>query len=131
MATHSVATKLNVSGAGGDALERFCKMYNSRTGGKSALVNDLLAGGLMLKETGILDLVLNLDEDSNYRELSNKEKTRVLISELAELFGSVDTDKQPKTTTVESKQEIETQPVIESVEEKQPVKKAKLPDLGL
>ena len=83
----SVATKLNVTGTGGDALDRFCDLYNLRSGGKSALVNDLLAGGLVLKETGLLDLVLNLDNDLDYRNAKNTDKTRLLIAELADLFG--------------------------------------------
>ncbi|MEC6833023.1 hypothetical protein VXS06_14745 [Photobacterium toruni] len=129
MTTSTVATKLNISGAGGDALERFCTLYNSRSGGKSALLNDLLAGGLMLKETGLLDLVINLDESNDYRKLSNKDKTRVLICELAELFGNVETSKpaipnEPRTVSADTHQQPEPEPV-------KPVVKAKLPDLGL
>ena len=105
---NSVATKLNVNGDRGDALDRFCALYNSRAGGKSALLNDLLAGGLILKETGLLDLVLNIDLDSGYRASANTDKTRRLIKELSELFGNLQPiQSPPPPLVVETKQKPE------------------------
>ncbi|GAL07897.1 hypothetical protein JCM19237_277 [Photobacterium aphoticum] len=82
-----VNAKINVTGASGNALERFCEMYHGRVGGKSELVNELLSAGVVLKEAGLLDMILNLDQDPAFRSAPNTVKTRRVVGELSELFS--------------------------------------------
>ncbi|UTM60458.1 hypothetical protein L4174_023620 (plasmid) [Photobacterium sp. CCB-ST2H9] len=85
----SVSTKFNVEGEDQDAADRFCDLYNSKRSGKSALINELVSGGMILKESGLIDLVMNLDQDPAFRAAPNTQKTRMLLAELSQLFSGV------------------------------------------
>ncbi|MGX9459393.1 hypothetical protein ACWU37_20915 (plasmid) [Photobacterium damselae subsp. damselae] len=131
----SIATKLNISGSNGDSLERFCMMYSDRTGGKSALVADCLAGGTILKETGLLDLILNLDKNVEYRTATNTAKTRMLLDELSELFGAAShknvSPQVTKTESVTPSQTVATAPQQKTESPTLPRGRARIaPDLG-
>lgn len=128
----SVSTKLSISGVDGDARERFCKMYQERTSGKSALLHELLAAGTILKEAGLLDLVLNLDSNPEYRAAPNTLKTRMLLVELSQLFaGALPAAEAPAPVPPPAEPAAPVaEPEKAEVKEPQSAPKAAMPNFG-
>ncbi|HIF9347050.1 TPA: hypothetical protein ACX6RX_003161 [Photobacterium damselae] len=138
----AVKARLEISGEGGDARERFCDLYTE--GGKTALVHDFLAAGTILKEAGLLDIVLNLDKSVEFRNAPNTLKTRMLLRELGEIFSPAvggqspvvpvaGGDVKPRVTTeskpLETEVKEQSKPVVE--EPVRVVRKRSAPDLGV
>lgn len=126
--------KLVISGSENDAADRFCKLYQGRAG-KQELLHELIKSGMVLKETGLVDIILNLDQNPDFRNAPNTQKTRMLLVELRHIFGGV----APETSAeVQSVAPVSTAPAPEaepvSTEKSQkpaaPVKKP-VPNLGV
>lgn len=122
----SIVSKLVVAGGddGDDVLSRLCDLYYSRPSGKTSLLTDLLAGGMILKETGLLDLIVNIDCDPEYRDSDNLKKSRMLRDELRQVFGLAN---ESESVTVSRKGNDE-QP--QEPQKKPDVIKAVIPNLG-
>ncbi|HHY0551877.1 TPA: hypothetical protein ACVU5P_004196 [Vibrio parahaemolyticus] len=68
------------------AISRFCETYNDGRN-KSQLIRECIAAGFMMKETGLLDFLLNLDKEPKYQQASDLQKTHIIKNELASVFG--------------------------------------------
>lgn len=122
-----ITAKLLMSGADNDAGERFCKAYTARSG-KQEFHREVVKTGFILKETGLQDILLNLDADPAFRDAPNTVKTRMLLAELSQLFAGV----QPVATAepVRQEQPAQAAPLVEeneSTEVAKPAAVAKAP----
>lgn len=68
------------------ASSRFFGMYHSSEA-KKQLITQTLAAGVIAKESGLLDILLALDEETAFREASLNEKGRRIRQELRLLLG--------------------------------------------
>lgn len=70
---------------------RLARLYETGAAGKGALVAQCVAGGMMLKECGLLDTITMLDQHPAYQTGTPSERRALLIKELfAMLGGQVD-----------------------------------------
>ncbi|MDH0348207.1 hypothetical protein [Aeromonas dhakensis] len=67
---------------------RFARLYETGAAGKRALVLQCMAGGMMLKESGILETITMLDQHPAYLDGTPSERRNLLITELLALLGS-------------------------------------------
>lgn len=83
----SSIAKYPLASTGDDVHGRFGQLYGSGAAGKSVLLTQCVAGGMILKETGLLDLVAQLDSDPDYRAAGASKKRAMLLGELGALFA--------------------------------------------
>lgn len=68
----------------GDGAEsRFATAYEAGRHGKGSFVSECIAAGYMLKETGLLDALMLLDQDPSYAEMSALDKRAALLGMLS------------------------------------------------
>lgn len=67
---------------------RLARLYETGAAGKGALLAQCAAGGMMLKECGLLDTITMLDQHPAYQEGSPSERRAILIKELLAMLGS-------------------------------------------
>lgn len=67
---------------------RFARLYETGAAGKGALVVQCVAGGMMLKECGILDTITMLDQHPAYLAGTPSVRRSILINELIALLGN-------------------------------------------
>ncbi|NEG94353.1 hypothetical protein [Leclercia adecarboxylata] len=89
---------------------RFSRLYEAGTAGKGLLVTQCVAGGMLLKECGVLDTLIMLDQHPAYLAGTPSVRRNILINELLALLG------QPTTSLPES-DAVTTQPVTPVVAE--------------
>lgn len=65
---------------------RFGALYESGTAGKSVLLSQCVAGGMILKECGLLDLITQIDTPA-YQAGTPGERRAMLLAELRAMFG--------------------------------------------
>lgn len=66
---------------------RFSELYESGSAGKSVLLAQCVAGGMILKECGLLDLITQIDSSQAYKAGTASERRALLLAELRSLFG--------------------------------------------
>jgi hypothetical protein len=91
---------------------RFSRLYEAGTAGKGLLVTQCVAGGMLLKECGVLDTLIMLDQHPAYLEGTPSVRRNILIKELLALLGQTPTS-QPESDAVTA------HPVTPVVEEPQ------------
>lgn len=84
----SSAAKYVLTPEAGDVHGRFARLYGSGTAGKGALVSQCVAGGMMLKECGILETINMLDQHPAYQAGTPSVRRALLINELIALLGN-------------------------------------------
>ena len=112
-----ISTKLQIDGDDSNtlaSLRRLCDLYNGGVYAKTNLLKMCLAGGLIMKEAGLLDHLLNIDDDINKTNSSNHEKYKMLRKELIEILGG--TIPQMAIAPIEASEpkkepEIQTEPL--------------------
>ena len=67
---------------------RFARLYETGAAGKGSLVTQCVAGGMMLKECGILETINMLDQHPAYQAGTPSVRRALLINELIALLGN-------------------------------------------
>lgn len=122
----------------GGVLGRLGDRYESGKDGKKTLINQCLAGGFILKECGLIDIALELDELPAFRNGNASQRRAIFLAEMARLMGTATTVTMPPATepvhTATSepvKQPVSTAPAQPVESEPEPIiKNPKLPNLG-
>lgn len=95
---------------------RFSRLYEAGTAGKGLLVTQCVAGGMLLKECGVLDTLIMLDQHPAYLAGTPSVRRNILINELLALLG------QAPTSLTES--DVVTAKPVTPVAEEAPVQHA-------
>lgn len=66
---------------------RIATLYEAGTSGKGVLINQLMAGGMILKECGLLEIINMLDQHPAYLAATPSGRRAILINELIAMGG--------------------------------------------
>lgn len=73
-----------------DVHGRFTALYNSSSKGKQLLTSQCIAGGMLLKECGLLELATSICESEAYITATTPSQRRaILLGELGALVGAI------------------------------------------
>jgi len=107
----AIAARIDVSDLVTEAAEYLNNMLQADTAGKGLLVTQCVAGGMLLKECGVLDTLIMLDQHPAYLAGTPSVRRNILINELLALLGQPSTS-QPESDVVTAKP---VTPVVEEV----------------
>lgn len=85
-----VYAKYALEPEGQDVHGRFSALYNETSKGKSFLMSQCVAGGMLLRECGLLELTATICEAEDYMAATTSSQRRaILLNELLKLAGGV------------------------------------------
>lgn len=79
--------KFEVDTARKGAAGRFSALYQETGSGKAALVSQAVCGGTLLKESGLLELLITACDNDTWAVASPSHRRAMLVAELAVFFG--------------------------------------------
>lgn len=82
-------------------IERFIKTYQGATRGKMVLLKDTVCAGFILKESGILDLILGISSREDYINADSYNKTLIMTHCLREILCPTMVSAPTKLTNAE------------------------------
>ncbi|WP_318491855.1 hypothetical protein [Photobacterium leiognathi] len=119
MTEQKINVKVELASNESKALDRFIDTYQTGFEGKSVLIKRCVVGGNILRESGMLDIITNIAEESDYINATTSfERTRIVAERLTAVFGVANQAEQVQTATNEVDAVAKTN---EIVEDKQPL----------